>query len=189
MSTYTIGIKVKDDITDDGNWKTRMVSWVYSGQFKKARADLIAVGFDVEYLEQILSTQFDLERKGEKDFKIASAPTSQAYGLVAREIVKRCHSHFTEEQAQQVGESLGHSVYLADAIRDFTQDQGTSFNPLCIEAGPQHHTLPVDLKDRVLTYVGSNLSEAGNFVAQTGEGLKRSWHAVERSPLGSCWYQ
>ena len=186
MSAYTIGIKVKDDITDGSNWKTQMASWMYSDQFEKARVDLIAVGFNVEYLEQILSTQFDMERKGENDFKIASAPTSQAYALVAREIVRRCHSHFTEEQAQQVGESLGRSVYLADAIRDFTQDQGTSFNPLCIEAGPQNHTLPKDLKDRVLTFLGSNLSEAGNFVAQTGEELKRSWHAVERSLLAAA---
>ena len=186
MSAYTIGIKVKDDITDGSNWKTQMASWMYSDQFEKARVDLIAVGFNVEYLEQILSTQFDMERKGENDFKIASAPTSQAYALVAREIVRRCHSHFTEEQAQQVGESLGRSVYLADAIRDFTQDQGTSFNPLCIEAGPQNDTLPVNLKNRVLTYVGSNLSEAGNFVAQTGEELKRSWHAVERSLLAAA---
>ncbi|WP_261344653.1 DUF5685 family protein [Gimesia panareensis] len=186
MSAYTIGIKVKDDITDGSNWKTQMVSWMYSDQFEKARVDLIAVGFNVEYLEQILSTQFDMERKGENDFKIASAPTSHAYALVAREIVRRCHSHFTEEQAQQVGESLGRAVYLTDAIRDFSQDQEISFNPLCIEAGPKIHTLPPDLKDKVLTYVGSHLSEAGIFVTQVGEELKRSWHAVERSLLAAA---
>ncbi|WP_339726743.1 DUF5685 family protein [uncultured Gimesia sp.] len=186
MSAYTIGIKVKDDIQDGSSWKTRLVNRMYSAQFEKARTDLVTVGFDVEHLEQILSTQFELERKGEKDFQIASAPTSQAYGLVTREIAKRCHSRFTEEKAQQVGESLGRAVYLTDAIRDFSQDQEISFNPLCIEAGPKNHTLPPDLKDKVLTYVGSHLSEAGIFVAQVGEELKRSWHAVERSLLAAA---
>lgn len=183
ISAYTIGIKIQDDIQDGNSWKTRLANRWYSDQFEKARTDLIALGFNVEYLEQILNAQFDLESKGEKNYEIASEPTSQAYGLVAREIAKRCDSHFTEEQAQQIGKSLGCAVYLADAIRDFSADQGISFNPLCIEAGPKIQMLPAELKDRVLTYVGSHLSEAGNFVAQASEELKRSWHAVERSLL------
>ncbi|WP_261343595.1 DUF5685 family protein [Gimesia panareensis] len=180
MSAYTIGIKVKDDIADGRNWKTRMANWMYSGQFAKARTDLIEVGFDVENLERILNAQSDLESKREKDFEVASGPTSLAYGLVARETVKRCHSHFTEEQAQQIGEALGRTVYLADAIRDFSEDQGTSFNPLCLEVGPKIQTLPAALKNNVLSHIASHLKEASNLIDQAEEGLKRSWHAVER---------
>ncbi|WP_339686470.1 DUF5685 family protein [Gimesia maris] len=183
MSAYTIGVKVKDDIEDGSNWKTRIADWMYSGQFTKARTDLIEVGFDVERMERILEVQTELEKEREKDFKTASIPTSQAYGLVAREIVKRCSSHFTEEQAQRIGEALGRAVYLADAIQDFSKDQGTSFNPLCIEAGSKSPSLPAALKNKVLTYVGSHLKETSGLINQVQDGLKQSWHAVEHSLL------
>ena len=186
MSAYTIGIKVKDDITDGSIWKTRMAKWMYSDQFAKSRTDLIEVGFDVEHLERILNAQSDLESKREKHFEAASGPTSLAYGLVAREIVKRCHSRFTEDQAQLIGQALGRTIYLADAIQDFSEDQGASFNPLCIETGPQIQTLPADLKNNVLRYIGTQLKEASNLINQAEEGLKRSWHAVERSLLAAA---
>ncbi len=186
MSAYTIGVKVKDDIEDGSNWKTRIADRMYSSQFTKARTDLIEVGFDVQSLERILNEQSDLENENEPNFKTASTPTSQGYGLVAREIVKRCPSRFTEEQAQHLGEALGRAVYLADAIRDFSADQGTSFNPLCIEAGSKSPALPAALKNKVLSYVGSHLKEAGNLLSQVGEELMQSWHAVERSLLATA---
>lgn len=75
---------------------------------------------------------------------------------------------------------------LADAIRDFSEDQGTSFNPLCIETGPKIQTLPAALKNNVLGYIGTHLKEASNLIDQAEEGLKLSWHAVERSLLAAA---
>lgn len=181
LSVHMVAIKVDDDLVDTGGWRSRLAHHVYRGSFQKARRDLTNIGFDLEQLDAILARQRSVEQNRECDFKVASEPTARAYGLVAREIAHRCSSPFTSEQAETVGEALGRAVYLVDAIRDFPQDLGTAYNPLCLVSDPKAHEIPRPLRDTVLEFVGSHLSCGRQIAMDVAQHLGRSWHAVERA--------
>lgn len=173
-----------DDMSDEGDWQSRAANKLYSSAFAQARDDLVSLDFDLNRLEAILTTQSELEATGECDFAAAAGPTSDAYGLVAREVAQRCDSVFTPDQAQQLGQSLGKAVYLVDAIRDYEQDFGNAYNPLCQASGPEDHTLPPQLYQEVLTYIGRELATGRHRAATAREQLASSWHAVERVLFG-----
>ena len=181
LSVHLVAIKVDDDLVDDGSWRSRLAHRVYRGPFQKARRDLTDIGFDLEQLDAILARQRSIEQNRERDFTIASEPTAQAYGLVAREIAHRCSSRFTSEQAEIVGEALGRAVYLVDAVRDFPQDLGTAYNPLRLVSDPKADEIPEPLRDTVLEFVGSHLSCGRQIAIDVAQHLGRFWHAVERA--------
>lgn len=183
ISVYTISIKVKDDMQDDGGLQSRILHWSYQSVFEEARQDLRNLDFDVDQMESILAQQQAVEARREPNFESAAEPTAQAYGLLATEIVERCESRLDAAQARQIGERLGRSVYLVDAIQDFEADAGTNYNPLCYAVGKQISTLPSRIKNDVLLYLGECLKQGRETI---GSHWKSSWHAVERALLASA---
>jgi hypothetical protein len=186
LSVQMVAIKVDDDLSDNGGWRSRLARCIYQGSFQKARRDLAQTGFDLRQLDAFLSSQKTIERDKEDDFKVASEPTARAYGLVAREIARRCSSKFTPEQAAAAGEALGRAVYLVDAIRDSPQDLGTAYNPLCLASHSASSDIPQRLRATVLEFVGSHLSCGRQIAMDVAQHLARSWHAVERTLLASA---
>src|SRR5436305_374508 len=57
ISAFTVGIKVQDDLLDQGGWKARVAHALYQNTFRKARGDPGATGFDVRGFEDILGEQ------------------------------------------------------------------------------------------------------------------------------------
>lgn len=185
LSVYTLGVKVADDLVDGGGWRARAANRMYGHIFEAARQELADVNFNLGELEDILSRQQAMERAGERDFVAAAEPTAEAYGLVARAIAAACGSSFTGDQAQRVGEGLGRSVYLADSVRDYADDLGKSYNPLCLSLAHAPAELPQAMREQVLSYIGAQLTHGRQIATSVAEPLLTSWHAIERALLAA----
>ena len=186
MSASTIGIKVRDDLEDGAGFRSRAMQRVYGDIFKRAEADLQQVGVDVARMNELLAEQRAIESEKEADFEQASSVTARAYGLVAAEIARRCDSQLTVDQAIILGERLGRSIYLIDAIRDFEQDAGASYNPLCLTVGSDANQLPFRLRHEVLSFIGTTLNAGRETASAVGARLRTNWHALERALLNAA---
>lgn len=175
ISAFSVGVKVRDDLHDQGGWKARLAHGLYRRTFDKARGDLRATGFDVPAFEQILDEQTALEGRGERDLTRASAPTGAAFGRVARHAAALQAPDLALDEADQLGRRIGRCVYLADAYRDYARDvHDRAYNPLGAGPGP----LPAEKRAELLTYTRGLLAEALTLAGQLGAGVARRWRAA-----------
>jgi hypothetical protein len=130
-------VKFRDDVVDEGKKMSRVALRYYDTVIQRAEADLVRSGFDLAGLEATLLRQQEVERQRETRLEIASAPSGEAYALVARHLAFLACSSVSVEAAGLVGDVIGRCVYLADAFRDYEKDFGVRHNPLqTTEASP-----------------------------------------------------
>ena len=179
VSVYVAGVKVQDDLADGDGRFARVAHRLYRGAFQKARGDLIAMSFPVVELEDLIRRHESIEDRGEIDLECVSSPTAEAYGLVAAALARNGCSTWDIEDAAEVGRSLGMAIYLVDAIRDYSQDRGVAFNPLCLIDGSETRALSPQLRERTLRVISDGLSKGRDVITRGGESLLQCWQAIE----------
>ncbi|HEV7280420.1 MAG TPA: DUF5685 family protein [Pirellulaceae bacterium] len=180
MSVFTIGVKVEDDVADGGSRRAVLTHRMYRRSFDLARHELSNLGFPVHQLDAIIEAQRQVERDAVSDLSVASQATAEAYALLARGVADRGGAAVSADDAAAIGASLGRSVYLIDALRDFSEDVGKAYNPLCIAGGGQAKTLSDELRTRALYAVGAALLAGRTVYTKTSERLNELWGAIER---------
>jgi hypothetical protein len=145
-SAYIIGIKLQDDEIDRSRVQGRAMAWLYHDTLARAGHDLQSHGFDVKGIQIELSRQVAIERRCESRLDLAAEPTGNCYGSVALEIARLTGSPLSTLEAKSVGEALGQAVYALDALRDFTDDCGNSYNPLRAQVDDLVKTIPYRLR-------------------------------------------
>lgn len=124
--------KVLDHIEDTGRRRWRALGLVFSGAFQKARRDLLALGFPVARLQEVLHQQSAKERGG-RSFAEFSAPTAEATSMFF------AHGATVVGFAgdlSQLGYKFGELAYLLDAFEDFEKDLASgAFNAIRAAGG------------------------------------------------------
>jgi hypothetical protein len=181
VSAYTIGVKVADDLTDQGSWKARLAHVLYRDTFARARRDLAACGFELGAFEEHLSLQRDLEARNENDLNAAAAPSGNAFALVARHLADRHGAGVAGDDAAQLGACIGRSVFLIDAQQDLDRDVACcSYNPLRVT---RDRKAPADAARRreAAVLIRGLLAEAAAVCGRLGEQVARRWRAAAAS--------
>jgi hypothetical protein len=181
VSAYTVGVKVQDDLADDGRWKARLAHALYKDTFARARRDLAQGGFDVAAFEAALAQQRELERRGETELAAAAGPSGRAFGLVARHLAGR-NGAVGPEDAYALGACIGRAVFLVDSYQDFGRDLAAgAYNPLRCGGGGGPVPLDPGRAREVLGVVGVLLEEAHEICARMSERVAVRWRGASAS--------
>jgi len=118
------GVKLQDNLKDDGRVRDRLAWCWYKRSALQAMADLSELGVDVIRLEWILQQQQQIESAPCVAPLRAAGPTAEAYGMAAEAIAQN------GDESRVLGTFLGECVYLLDALRDMGRDKKEcTFNP------------------------------------------------------------
>lgn len=181
LSVYLVGIKLRDDRADEPRWTSRVIERFYRGRFELAERELADIQFPTCDLQNLLSQQHEIESKKEADFTVAATPTARAYGLVARQIAAQTQTALSESEAGALGEELGRAIYLIDAVRDYQQDLGNQYNPLCESVLQRKCPNRSQVVEQAMGYVIDGMRCGQKRLSQFGSQLYRSWVTIEKS--------
>ena len=182
ISVFTCGVKIRDDVADDGAVRARLSQAFYRKTFEKAEQDLRSVGFDVDAMHIVLREQQTLEESWERQLDIASAPTGKAYGMVARHLSQLSGATAWDEFGQ-IGEQIGRLVFLADAFRDVKQDAGRTYNPLTRPSPAASGEISSRDRQELMEYVVSCLERVELILADQDTALANRWLPLRRQLL------
>ena len=181
MSVLACGIKVADDLDDEGSLSAKLVSWKYDTQFLRAESRLGDLGFPVDRLQKQLAVQNDLESSLESDLVRASDPTADCYGMTAEWISRFSRGDIAPAMAFEIGQHLGRLVYLTDAFSDRGLDRRGSYNPLLYRSKTR---LPEAAEDRLREFdnvVCRSLAEIETLAAISPGSFTRRWRSVRQT--------
>jgi len=182
ISVFTCGVKIRDDVADDGSVRAQLSQAFYRKTFAEAEQNLKSLGFDVGKMNIILQEQQILEDLWERRLDVASGPTGKAYGMVARHMSK-LGGMMALDECEWIGEQIGRLVFLADAYRDVKQDAGKAYNPLTQPSS----AAPVELSSRdrqaLVEYVVSCLDRIELTIAERGSVLAERWSPLRNQLL------
>lgn len=132
------GEKLYDDELDRDGWLTRLASRTLSVDIEEAGRRLEERGFPLGSLREILRRQAALETDKKSSLEGLAAPTGEAIGLIAgwlgRLVAPDLDGGREDKRGEAMrafGESLGHLLYLVDALHDLKKDRARGrFNPI-----------------------------------------------------------
>jgi len=138
MDVGVVGAKLRDDIADDGRWRSRSLLWWLGRTENRAREVLGAQGFPVRILDRLPARQAELEaRTGAEAQGARAEPTAVARpsaGLSAALFVHAGRLAGRREvlaPLARFGAALGEAIYWLDALEDRAADAARGrFNPL-----------------------------------------------------------
>ncbi len=121
VSSYVCGIKMNDNLADDPRLKNKSLAMLFRPIMKKAEQTLSEFNV-LRPLQtfQSMDRQNEIEQVGQLDK--ASEPTEKCYELLTMEGAKY-NASIPKKTIALLGQYLGRSVYLLDAISDMAEDK------------------------------------------------------------------
>lgn len=169
ISVFAAGVKIDDDAHDERTMRSRSLRRLYRRKFEQARVELEDVNFDVTSLEQLLARQREVEERCERNLAVASEVTGHCYAMIAEKLCGLMESELSVNEAFTIGESLGRSVFVADAIRDHDEDCGHAYNPLCGCCSTESGRFPQTARENAMAYLGQVMSVASRVTTGIGD--------------------
>ncbi len=121
LSSYVIGIKIKDNQLDDPKFKHKLLAKMYHPVMKKAKKNLLTMGV-LDSFEQFVSSDRKNETNENADLGLASGPTEACYAM-ATQVIGEKLSDLPKDLLGKIGAFFGRSVYLMDCMKDIEADR------------------------------------------------------------------
>ena len=125
------GIKLRDDVTDHGQWHNHLLLWKYKRQIQKAH-DLLDASQPgvIQKVNQILDEHREMESSGRTlELQEFTDPTARGFALMYRAAAEVMRG--PADEFEQIGHHVGWAIVTWDCAVDFHKDRiRGEFNPL-----------------------------------------------------------
>jgi len=178
VNVYLAGMKLRDDIQDDGRSLKRAAYRVFRSREKLAADYLKSLGVDIERAEEIFAIQRvkELTCQSLRDFAYA---TEVGLGLLFGEAARILELDASCQQSlQEVGAGLGRIIYILDSFVDYPADlRCHRFNALDRVYGGKislHEALAEDVRIELLNELDNSFTRAASALAKLGLPYNKS---------------
>lgn len=133
LSVFLFHEKIKDDELDEKRKIPGFIRRRLERDALKACERLAHKGIDCDYIQELMDTQRDLEKKNVHALETISEPTALTMAHIFEYLAVTCNKADHKTSFRNVGYNLGQWIYIMDSIIDFEKDLIMKrFNPIAL---------------------------------------------------------